>query len=596
MCPLNAASDKSFEKETKKPRPSGLFFQNLIMAQESTNNNHFKWLLAFIWGCLLLAPNMVWILVADNPLDAFMLGLAPGIATLAFVVSWFPNLRWLIRITLPFQAMMPAEFYYVVLYHQPSSALVFGIIGESNLREAIEYLGSTTLVVLTFAGIILIAIGWWLSYFYERLPISRQLIWLRLASLLPVVLIAFLEIDWHMSYSKAFALPNSSNRDTRLATTLPSPTEAMLINTFPIGLPFRMMEYLDERKAIRSVVTDIQRLHVSAIRHITPTPPEVYVLVIGESAVSTHWHLNGYKRNTNPWLSKRTDVISLNNVISSWPATRLAVPVIITGKQESDGRAPLVAPSIIQVFRAAGFKTFWISNQMPLGLHDSVIAIHAHSADVSLFTNPGNLHSITPTDDVLLSPFLKYLKDDSPRKFFVIHLIGSHKDYSLRYPNDFSYFGTKEKQNTIDKYDNSIRFTDYLLNSIIESIQSIPYVRAALLYVSDHGETVPDSTCPSSGHGYGNANDYRVATMLWISKRLGKERPEIMQILHERASSPFVSSHAAVTLADLADISFTDWNHRNSWLHPDWTPSPRWTNVASDFDKATHKDSCGRLY
>ena len=567
----------------------------MVASKSSTNVCQKKCFLAFAWAVLLLLPNFLWVFVAHDPFEAFMRGLAPSIAGITFAFAWLPNPRWLIRASLPFQALVPAEVYYISTYHQPSSPLVLGIIGESNAIEAIEFIGIWPLFLMFTAGLTLFVLGWHLSRNYNKLKIDRRIIWLRIASLFPVLLLTYLEVDWQQVESKVFALPNDFKGDARLNVPPPSPSEALLIHSFPFGVPFRAAAYLRERQALHSVANDIKHLRVVANRTAKPIPPEIYVLVIGESAVSTHWELNGYQRKTNPWLSNKEGLVSLSNVISPWPATRMAVPVLITGQQKPNGRAPLIAPSIVQIFKAAGFSTYWISNQMPLGLHDSIIAIHAHSADVTLFTNPGNIHASTPPDEVLLSPFFSYIKDDSPRKFFVIHLLGSHKSYNKRYPKSFIFFNKSDHQKPIDQYDDSIRYTDFILYKIITAIESIGNVRAAVMYVSDHGETLPDSNCDSSGHGYGSENDYRVAAMIWASERLRKERPSLIPTLEKHKSWPFSSSHAAVTLADLANINFKEWNPRDSWIHPDWKPSTRWTNVTENFDKAKRKGACKLL-
>ena len=565
---------------------AGILIQRLISYPE---------LLALLWAVLLLSPNLLWIIVADDPADAFMRGLAPGIAATAFVAAWFPDLRWPIRLSLPFQALVPAESYYVIFYHQPSSSLILGIIGESDLREAIEYVGMGTMVFLFVAGISLIFLGWHLSNIVHPRKETRSYKWLRLASILPVIMLVYLEIDWFSMKAEAFAIPKDFYSDVRLADLPPSPAESLLVSSYPLGVPFRFIDYLREHQALQSVSSDIMNIQVASVRIAIPDPPEVYVLVIGESANASHWQLNGYPRNTNPLLSMQNGLISLNNVISPWNATRLAVPVLITGMQGTDGRAPLVAPSIIQIFGNAGFATYWLSNQMPLGIHDSVVAVHAHSADTVLFTNPGDINGTTPYDGVILAPFRKLLKDPDPRKFFVIHLMGSHKDYRRRYPSDFSYFSHTKQHDLIDEYDDSLRYTDYILARIIQAIESIPDVRASVMYISDHGETLPEYGCTLSGHGYGTESDYRVASMIWLSQRLRTERPDIMQILSRRRSWPFMSSHAAVTLADIAGIAYEGWKSENSWLNPGKTTTTRKIDVTDDFDHAQRKGPCKRL-
>lgn len=66
--------------------------------------------------------------------------------------------------------------------------------------------------------------------------------------------------------------------------------------------------------------------------------------------------------------------------------------------------------------------------------------------------------------------------------FVVLHMYGSHMDYTKRYPKDFAFFTPDDasavNRETKDKvrnaYDNSIRYTDYVLD------QSFPYSTARM--------------------------------------------------------------------------------------------------------------------
>lgn len=53
--------------------------------------------------------------------------------------------------------------------------------------------------------------------------------------------------------------------------------------------------------------------------------PTVFILVVGETARSMNFSLNGYPRETNPMLAKE-DVISFRDVYSCGTATAISVP------------------------------------------------------------------------------------------------------------------------------------------------------------------------------------------------------------------------------------------------------------------------------
>ena len=81
------------------------------------------------------------------------------------------------------------------------------------------------------------------------------------------------------------------------------------------------------------------------------------VLVIGESARSDHFNINGYKRNTTPNLSKIKNLITYPHAYSLATNTVMGVQRIM----QKDNRGDL--SSFIQAFNGLGFDTYWFSNQ-----------------------------------------------------------------------------------------------------------------------------------------------------------------------------------------------------------------------------------------
>ena len=118
----------------------------------------------------------------------------------------------------------------------------------------------------------------------------------------------------------------------------------------------------------------------------------------------------------------------------------------------------------------------------------------------------------TPISRNALALFEDALDADAPRKFIVVHLMGSHGDAKERYPPEHSFFDLNDAQSDIyrhvtweadkqavNEYDNSIRFQDAVLSRILGRLQRAlaesksegrPDIRAAMIYVSDHGEEV----------------------------------------------------------------------------------------------------------
>ncbi|RMG31862.1 MAG: DUF1705 domain-containing protein [Gammaproteobacteria bacterium] len=542
-------------------------------------------------GALLLSPDLLWPLVADDPLDALLRGLAPSLALCVFLVAWVRRPGLLLRLASPFFLLLPFELYYLAEYHRPSDGTLLGVIAESNVREALEYLGTGTLLGLVTAGLLLAGLAWRWTAQAPVLPARHRMVrLLRAASLVPLVSLANLEYGWSRMVEQHFDPPRA-RQDRRLLTPPGTPTEHLLQASYPAGVPLRLLAYVRERRRLAAVAESLHHRDLHVRRTAPVKAPETYVLVIGESAVADHWQLNGYDRPTNPELSRLPRRVSLANLMSPWAATRLAVPVMLTGTQGPDGRAPLDQPSVIDLFRQAGFRTAWLSNQPPLGPHESLIAVHAWAADRVLFLNPTHAFTRAPYDGVLLPAFRRFLADPAPRKFLVVHLMGSHLDYGYRYPPAFDRFG----QTRIDAYDDSILYTDHVLAALIRALDARPGLRSALLYASDHGETLPEHGCHLEGHGFGTESDYRPAGLIWFSARLQRERPAAWRRLQARRQAPFTTRGVMHTLADLAELRYDGFDPRESWVNPGWRPHRRANERTQDFDHAPREGPCKRL-
>lgn len=161
--------------------------------------------------------------------------------------------------------------------------------------------------------------------------------------------------------------------------------------------------------------------------------------------------------------------------------------------------SPDEALSFIDIAKKAGIQTLWISNQDPSKSTPNAIAKSTHPPFLL------RLDSLLERfDDALLAQVSEAVLSEHPHKLIVVHLMGSHFQYKERYPESFNCFKTAEKINAfapkisarateiINQYDNSIRYTDFILNEIRELLIQSDQA-SVLTYLSDHGEKVFDS-------------------------------------------------------------------------------------------------------
>ena len=304
------------------------------------------------------------------------------------------------------------------------------------------------------------------------------------------------------------------------------------------------------------------------------TAPEVYVMVVGETARAHNFSLYGYPRNTNPLLSKTPGIKAFPNVTTQSNTTHKSVPMLLSAASAEDFERLFHEKGILAAFKEAGFHTVFISNQLP---NHSFIDFLGEQADEHYFlkkedASQGNhydedllqkLDEILPLADASSSAHYHYRY----RKLFVVlHSYGSHFNYQERYPRSFAYFKPdsrseakpENRRDLLNAYDNTIRYTDYILHGIIERLQKWEGVQtktdgvygqptSAMLYTSDHGENIFDDERCLFLHAAPKASDYElhVPFIIWTSDGFSKQYPDILKALGENRSKQVQSSLSA---------------------------------------------------
>ena len=304
------------------------------------------------------------------------------------------------------------------------------------------------------------------------------------------------------------------------------------------------------------------------------TAPEVYVMVVGETARAHNFSLYGYPRNTNPLLSKTPGIKAFPNVTTQSNTTHKSVPMLLSAASAEDFERLFHEKGILAAFKEAGFHTVFISNQLP---NHSFIDFLGEQADEYYFlkkedASQGNhydedllqkLDEILPLADASSSAHYHYRY----RKLFVVlHSYGSHFNYQERYPRSFAYFKPDSKseakpenrRDLLNAYDNTIRYTDYILHGIIERLQKWEGVQtktdgvydqptSAMLYTSDHGENIFDDERSLFLHAAPKASDYElhVPFIIWTAAGISKHYPDILKALGENRSKQVHSSLSA---------------------------------------------------
>lgn len=205
------------------------------------------------------------------------------------------------------------------------------------------------------------------------------------------------------------------------------------------------------------------------------------VIVLGESANRDYMQAFGYERENTPWLNSMkykfpSNVLLYDKAYTSYRLTNKALIYLLTEKSQYNDKEIYSSLNLIDIAKAAGYKTYWFSRQGNISNFREAYNIVAQRSDVKVFLENSKFDGelVKELDGI----------DDNKKSLSVIHLIGSHYPYT-NYPNNFNKF---TGNNANDYYDNSIYYTDYVLSEIFKKINEKSPVDL-FIYISDHGES-----------------------------------------------------------------------------------------------------------
>ena len=251
---------------------------------------------------------------------------------------------------------------------------------------------------------------------------------------------------------------------------------------------------------------------------ITDNEKTVVVLVIGESARKANFQLYGYKRDTNPLLSKRKD-LKVYEATSCATYTTAGSKAILE-PQNSDDLYELL-PNY--AFRT-GVDVAWRTTNWG----EPPIHIDEYLTDTELAEQYPDENK--NYDGILFAGLRQRIESSKKNKvLIVLHTSTSHgPKYADKYPKEFEVYkpvarnveeGEKNIGMLVNAYDNTIRYTDFLLDSLINTLHSMTDWHSAMIFISDHGESLGENKMFMHGLPMKLAPkvQYEIPFLVWIS-------------------------------------------------------------------------------
>ena len=482
---------------------------------------------------------------------AFAIGFGTIITAAISAILSFLNWRWLLKPAIAVFFLSAASgAYFMMSYGIVIDSTMITNVVQTDTKEALDLMNWRMLISLALLGVLPCWALWKIPV--KPLRLGPQIIGnvLTLAISLMVIVGALLAIFQDFS---------SIMRNHTQLRYLINP----LNSYYAIGM-VAVKPFQRDQKTLLPLGRDAQ-LNPSKSKD----KPTLLLLVLGETARMGNFGINGYDRPTTPELSKE-NVISLKGVMSCGTSTATSVPCMFShlGKEDYESRKHNYE-SLIDVLHHAGLAVLWIDNQSGCkGVCERVPQALTKSLKHPTLCKNGECF-----DEIMLHEIdqrIQALPAERRAKGVVVvmHQMGSHGPaYYKRVPDQFRKFVPECRSNAlqdcsreqvVNSFDNTILYTDHFLGQAIQWLKKSEATSApAMLYVSDHGESLGENNLYLHGLPYRVAPDVqkRVPWITWLSSSFEKQSGLMPTCLKNKSQAPLTHDNYFHSVLGLMNIS-----------------------------------------
>lgn len=389
------------------------------------------------------------------------------------VLPWIAGLWQGLLLVLPI-----IEWSYFTIYRAPITESTWVAILQTNLKESREFIGQSAVIGGVTGGLVCI--------------------------LAAFVLFVYLNYKW----SKATCTLHIPSKKIFVLSII-----LMLVSggyAAKVFMHTGVMKSYEFAHRYYKATEAFAKNHDVNFESMTVTPstpkfekPSTIIMVIGESGTRTYLSAyNKTKYDTSPWLreavmSDPQNFLLFRHAYTSWTQTVPSLERALTEKNQYNKKEFNQSTTVIDLAKKAGYTTYWFSNQGTISDVDTPITLVAKTSDYSVWLEDRRKNTDKISYDEDLVPLLKQV-NPSTNNFVVIHIMGSHENAKNRFPDAFTKFGNKETNDVETNYDNSIAYTDYVLQKIYEYGKTHLNLQA-MVYFSDHGNAPGVGRNPDNG-------------------------------------------------------------------------------------------------
>ena len=536
-------------------------------------------LLILLVGCwLALAGNLpLWRAVWPMPEMVGMRGVMFAVGLFVWIVAALQIVlsllawKWLLKpVLLLLVLIAAANSYFMLQYGVVIDATMMANVANTDAREVRDLLSWTMLLMVLLLGVLP---GWWLL----RQRLALRDVWpqawrniagaaMGLTVLLLVTLLLFQDLA-------------SLMRNHKQVRYLVNP-----LNTLYAGAKLAGDSLVHGRKTLQPLGLDAQ---LGASYMASKRVPLV-VLVVGETARAANFSLGGYARQTNPQLQRLLasgsgQLTYYSAVHSCGTNTQTSLPCMFS-HLDKDGFEASRQPyeNLLDVLQRAGLAVLWVDNQSGCkGLCDRVAHVETFARKT-----PGLCVDGECFDEVMLKDLDQQMAALDPVRrargvVLVLHQMGSHGPaYYRRSPPAFKTFNPEctsnvlqdcAREQIVNAYDNTIVYTDHVLAGTAQWLQAKAQggnYDAAMVYVSDHGESLGESNLYLHGLPYALAPDTQthVPMVSWISDAMRDRLRLRSDCLQARAADKLTHHNLFHAVLGLLDVQTSLYRKELDWF------------------------------
>jgi len=466
--------------------------------------------------------------------------------------------------------LSPLEIIHLVLYQESVGPGFLLLLFQTDFREMWELIVFHKFLTIAYIVTLILYLFLTIKFIKNEYLLSKRF---RFSTL---IILLFLMAGLYTFSFRSIDSSNKTARDVFIDTH-----DAFIMKfrkIYPTSIFVAVNKAHRFYKEIFGINPAIQNFSFQAAKKDSVPEKEIYIFVIGETARYASFSINGYQRETTPLLAKTDGLLSYSDVYTLSNLTSISLPLLITRAIPQNFNISTKEKTVVDAFHEAGFSTYWIANQ---SVGNTYLRRVANRTNQSYFSIK-DMDSVENFDEDLWQYLEDVFNKDEQKQFIVMHTLGSHFRYNLRYPEEFRKFkpdlvgmtdytllGKSMKEQLINSYDNSILYTDYFLANTINKLNALDAV-SYLFYISDHGENLYDDENDYVLHASDHPSEIEahVPMLVWTSDKYRNTYPAKYNAAIQNIDKKLSADVIFYSLLDMADITIPDENFQKSIANP----------------------------